>query len=75
MTRITGVPRVTILPDRDVRQVAAPDVAAVLRVLGLHADAYLVVRGQEILTRDVQLHDDDQIDLVPVISGGAPCAA
>lgn len=64
------MPRVTILPDRDVREVEAGDVASVLRVLGLHADAYLVLKGDEILTRDVRLAPDDEVDLIPVISGG-----
>jgi sulfur carrier protein len=66
-----GAMRVTILPDRESKEVEAPDVGALLRVLGLHQDAFLVVRGDEILTRDVRLRPDDQVDVIPVISGGA----
>ncbi len=61
----------TILPDRETRQVEAADVGALLRALGLHQDAYLVVRGDEILTRDVRLAADDAVEVIPVISGGS----
>lgn len=67
--------RVTILPARETREVEARDVAELLRRLGLHHDAYLVVRGEEILTRDVRLAGDEELDVIPVISGGGPCAA
>ena len=49
-------------------------VAEVLKRLGLHSDAYLVVRDEEILTRDVRLRAEDAVDVIPVISGGS-CAA
>lgn len=62
--------RVVILPDRQTREVDAPSVEALLKTLGLHPDAYLVVRDDEILTRDVRLRKDDQVDVIPVISGG-----
>lgn len=62
--------RVTILPDRETKDVQAANVGALLKALGLHQDAYLVVRGDEILTRDVRLRADDQVDVIPVISGG-----
>ena len=62
--------KVTILPDREVRDVEAGTVAEVLRRLGLHRDAHLVVRGEDILTTDVRLTDGDEIEVLPVISGG-----
>ena len=62
--------RVTILPDREVREVEAPTVAELLKALGLHRDAHLVVRGQDILTSDVRLSEEDQLEVWPVISGG-----
>ena len=62
--------KVTILPDRDVRQVEPGTVAEVLRQLGLHRDAHLVVRGEDILTGDVRLADEDEVEVLPVISGG-----
>jgi sulfur carrier protein ThiS len=64
--------RVTILPDRQTKEVEAPNVGALLKALGLHQDAYLVVRDEEILTRDVRLAPDDRVDVIPVISGGSP---
>jgi sulfur carrier protein len=63
--------RVTILPDREVREVEAPTVEVLLKTLGLHRDAHLVVRGQDILTSDVRLAEADQLEIWPVISGGA----
>jgi sulfur carrier protein ThiS len=62
--------RVTILPDREVREVNARNVGELLKTLGLHRDAHLVVRGQDILTSDVALSEADQIEVWPVISGG-----
>ena len=59
------------MPGRETREVDAATVGALLKQLGLHQDAYLVVRGDEILTRDVRLRADDQVDVIPVISGGA----
>jgi sulfur carrier protein len=67
--------RVTILPDREVREVEASTVAELLKSLGLHRDAHLVVRGQDILTSDVRLKDNDQLEIWPVISGGAAAPA
>jgi len=63
--------RVTILPEKDVREVQAPTVGDLLKSLGLHRDAHLVVRGQDILTSDVRLTEADQVEIWPVISGGA----
>ena len=63
--------RVTILPDREVRELDATTVADLLRQLGLHLDAHLVVRGEDILTRDVRLSGDEELEIWPVISGGA----
>ncbi len=65
-----GVMRVTILPDREVREVQASTVADLLRQLGLHRDAHLVVRRDEILTGDVRLTETDEVEIYPVISGG-----
>lgn len=45
-------------------------VAQLLRGLGLHRDAHLVVRREEILTGDVRLAEGDEVEVLPVISGG-----
>ncbi len=63
--------RVVILPEREVREVPAGTVADLLRRLGLHLDAHLVVRGEDILTSDVRLAEEDEVEVYPVISGGA----
>ena len=62
--------RVTILPDREVKEVDARTVADLLESLGLHRDAHLVVRGEDILTSDVRLTEQDDLEVWPVISGG-----
>ena len=62
--------RVTILPERQVKEVEARTVGDVLKALGLHRDAHLVVRGEDILTSDVRLAEADQLEIWPVISGG-----
>ncbi|HEX4216193.1 MAG TPA: MoaD/ThiS family protein [Candidatus Dormibacteraeota bacterium] len=62
--------KVTILPQREVREVEASTVAQLLRGLGLHRDAHLVVRREQILTGDVRLTEDDEVEILPVISGG-----
>jgi len=62
--------RVTILPDRERKDVAARTVGDLLKTLGLHSDAHLVIRREEILTRDIRLTDEDEVEVWPVISGG-----
>jgi len=62
--------RVTILPDRQVKEVDARTVADLLRALGLLRDAHIVVRGEDILTSDVRLAASDELEVWPVISGG-----
>ena len=62
--------RVTILPDRKQRDVQAKTVGDLLKALGMHSDAHLVIRRDEILTRDVRLQADDEVEVWPVISGG-----
>jgi sulfur carrier protein ThiS len=62
--------RVTILPARDVKEVDARTVGDLLKALGLHRDAHLVVRGEDILTTDVRLTAADDVEVWPVISGG-----
>jgi sulfur carrier protein ThiS len=61
---------VTILPDRALKEVSAKTVGDLLKQLGFHSDAHLVIRADEILTRDVRLREDDEVEVWPVISGG-----
>lgn len=64
--------QVTILPGREVRDIDARTVADLLEKLHVVQDACLVIRGQDILTRDVRLSPSDQVEIWPVISGGRP---
>ena len=41
-----------------------------LRELNLLAEAYLVIRGDDLVTEDEMLSDKDQVEIRPVISGG-----
>lgn len=41
-----------------------------LRELNLLTEAYLVIRGDELVTEDEMLSDKDHIEIRPVISGG-----
>lgn len=63
--------KVTILPQRETREVIALDVARLLRELNLRREAVIVVRDDEILTGDVRLAAGDAVEIWPVISGGA----
>jgi sulfur carrier protein len=41
-----------------------------LKELQLVVEAHLVIRGDELVTEDEMLYDQDQIEIRPVISGG-----
>lgn len=58
-------------PDREVEVVGGRPVRAVLGELGVNPDTVLVIRGGELLTREIRLDDGDVIEVRPVISGGA----
>ncbi|MBH0203673.1 MAG: thiamine biosynthesis protein ThiS [Nitrospira sp.] len=40
--------------------------------LNLVVEAHLIIRGDELVTEDEMLYDQDQIEIRPVISGGSP---
>jgi sulfur carrier protein len=58
-------------PNRDVEVRGPRQVKVILRDLDIHADAVLVIRGEELLTREDVVEDADEIEIRPVISGGA----
>lgn len=58
-------------PDREVEMEGPKQVAAILRELGVNPESVIVICGDELLTRDMQVADDALIELRPVISGGA----
>ncbi len=57
-------------PDR-VEVIEGPrTVKELLAALGVHPDSVIVIRRDELLTRDDKLSPDDEIELRPVVSGG-----
>ncbi len=40
--------------------------------LNLVVEAHLIIRGDELVTEDEMLYDQDQVEIRPVISGGSP---
>lgn len=46
-------------------------VRMVLDELGVSPDTVLVIRAGELITRETRLEDADEIEVRPVISGGA----
>lgn len=58
-------------PDREVEVAGARKVHDVLGELGINPDTVLVIRERELLTREDRVADIDEIEIRPVISGGA----
>jgi sulfur carrier protein len=58
-------------PDREVDVAGGRPVRSVLDELGIATDTVLVIRRGELLTRDETVRDDDELEVRPVISGGA----
>lgn len=57
-------------PARQVEVKGPKQVRELLRDLSLPVEAHLVIRGDELVTEDEWLKDDDAIEIRPVISGG-----
>ena len=62
-------------PDRELDLAGGRPVREVLAELDVDPDTVLVIRDRELVTREVMLADDDELEVRPVISGGAPCGA
>jgi sulfur carrier protein len=58
-------------PDRIVEVSGPRVVSALLRELEIVPEAVLVIRDSTLLTRDEAVSDDDEIEVRPVLSGGA----
>jgi sulfur carrier protein len=58
-------------PKRQVEITGKRRVKDLLRELDVIPETVLVIRGSELLTGDTVVGEDDEIELRPVISGGA----
>ena len=58
------------LPVREVEVKGPRRVREVLKELNLLPESVLVVRGDDLVTEDELLKDEDRIEIRPVISGG-----
>jgi uncharacterized protein (TIGR00269 family) len=62
-------------PRREVVVDAPKPVKVVLRDLAIDPETVLVIRGEDLLTKEDVIEADDEIEIRPVISGGAPNTA
>lgn len=58
-------------PDREIEVAGGRPVRAVLDELGVDPDTVLVIRAGELVTRETRVDDGDELEVRPVISGGA----
>lgn len=58
-------------PDRIVEVEGPTTVAGLLQHLGIVPEAVLVIRDATLLTRDESLGSEDELEVRPVLSGGA----
>ena len=58
-------------PDRELDVAGGRPVREVLDELGVNPDTVLVIRDRELVTGEVVLAEADQVEVRPVISGGA----
>lgn len=58
-------------PDRTVEVSGPRTVAGLLQELEIVPGSVLVIRAATLLTRDERVLDDDEIEVRPVLSGGA----
>lgn len=64
--------RVRLRNPRRELEVAGPKrVQALLEELGINRESVLVIRGDSLVVGDVVLDDADEVEVRPVISGGA----
>ena len=58
-------------PRREVRVAGGRRVKDILRELDVVPETVLVIRGDELITADQTVREDDVLELRPVMSGGA----
>jgi sulfur carrier protein len=57
-------------PRREVELRGPMTVTSLLQRLELNPESVLVIVGDELVTRDARIGDDDDVEIRPVISGG-----
>ena len=57
-------------PRRELNLDGPMRVHALLERLEINRESVLVIRGDTLVTGDVQLGDDDEVEIRPVVSGG-----
>lgn len=58
-------------PTREVDVDGPCSVSSLLKRLELNPESVLVIRNDELVTREARLDDTDRVEIRPVISGGA----
>lgn len=58
-------------PNREQTFAGPISITSLLRQLELNRETVLVIRGGTLVPGDAVLHDDDVVEIRPVISGGA----
>ena len=58
-------------PDREMQVKGGRPVDSVLEEFGISVDTVLVIRAGELITREERVLDEDELEIRPVISGGA----
>jgi sulfur carrier protein len=58
-------------PRREIEVAGPISIVKMLDRLGYHRDQVLVIRGDTLVPGDAMLDDDEEIEVRPVISGGA----
>jgi sulfur carrier protein ThiS len=58
-------------PDREVHVAGGRPMRTIFDDLGISADTVLVIRDGELVTRETLVADEDELEIRPVISGGA----
>ena len=63
--------KVIFLPENRIEKIEGKLRAGeLLKKLDLNPEEYLIVREGQILTRDVVLQKEDEVKIIPVVSGG-----
>ncbi|MEN3011774.1 MAG: MoaD/ThiS family protein [Dictyoglomus thermophilum] len=63
--------RVILRRNNEVKEIEGDlKVSEILKILNINPETVLVVRGEEILTPDKIVKNNEEVEIIPVISGG-----